>query len=308
MAVLVDARRQGDADSGLAPVALLSGVGPALAATLGKLGIEHIQDLWFHLPLRYEDRTRITPIGGLTAGDAAQVDGVIEAVDAGFRYRPQLKIAIGDASGATLVLRFYHFRHQQAQQFARGTRLRCYGQVRHGQHGLEMVHPQYRVVRGDAPVEATLTPVYPVTEGLGQQRLRVVIDKALARLPGEAALELIPADLLAPLGMLPLHDALLAVHHPAPDADVAALREGRHPAQQRLAFEELLAHHLSLKRMRAKVRRHRAPALPADPALRARFLAALPFVLTSAQGRVAGEVGHDLEAAVPMLRLVQGDV
>ncbi|MGH8111037.1 MAG: ATP-dependent DNA helicase RecG, partial [Rhodanobacteraceae bacterium] len=172
----------------------------------------------------------------------------------------------------------------------------------------EMVHPQYRVVRGDAPVEATLTPVYPVTEGLGQQRLRVVIDKALARLPGEAALELIPADLLAPLGMLPLHDALLAVHHPAPDADVAALREGRHPAQQRLAFEELLAHHLSLKRMRAKVRRHRAPALPADPALRARFLAALPFVLTSAQGRVAGEVGHDLEAAVPMLRLVQGDV
>ncbi|MGH8155472.1 MAG: ATP-dependent DNA helicase RecG [Rhodanobacteraceae bacterium] len=308
MAVLADARRHGEADPGLAPVASLPGVGPALAATLGKLGIAHVQDLWFHPPLRYEDRTRITPIGGLTAGDAAQVEGVIEAVDAGFRYRPQLKIAIGDASGATLVLRFFHFRHQQAQQFARGTRLRCYGQVRHGQQGLEMVHPQYRVVRGDAPVEATLTPVYPVTEGLGQQRLRVVIDKALALLPGEAALELIPPDLLAPLGMLPLHDALLGVHHPAPDADVVALLEGRHPAQQRLAFEELLAHHLSLKRLRAKVRRHRAPALLADPALRARFVAALPFVLTAAQDRVAGEVGHDLEAAVPMLRLVQGDV
>jgi ATP-dependent DNA helicase RecG len=304
----VDARKGSRGDSGFAPVTTLPGVGPALAEVLRKLGIERVQDLWFHLPLRYEDRTRITPIRDLVTGGSAQVEGVVEAVETGFRYRPQLRVAITDDSRETLVLRFFHFRRQQAQQFAPGARLRCFGAIRHGQHGLEMVHPQYRLLRGDVAVDATLTPVYPVTEGLGQQRLRGVIDKALACLPDEAALELIPPDLLAPLGLMPLRDALLQVHRPAPDADVAALLAGTHSAQQRLAFEELLAHHLSLKRMRARVRRQRAPALPVDPGLRKRFLDALPFVLTAAQRRVAAEVGRDLGKRVPMLRLVQGDV
>ncbi|MGN6192904.1 MAG: ATP-dependent DNA helicase RecG [Rhodanobacteraceae bacterium] len=295
-------------DAGLAPVSSLPGVGPALAETLRKLGIERLQDLWFHLPLRYEDRTRITPIRDLVAGESAQVEGVVEAVETGFRYRPQLRVAITDASHETLVLRFFHFRRQQAQQFAPGLRLRCYGAIRHGQHGLEMVHPQYRALHGDTAVEETLTPVYPITEGLGQQRLRGVIDKALARLPGEAELELIPSDLLQPLGLMPLREALLGAHRPAPDADVQALLSGRHPAQQRLAFEELLAHHLSLKRLRAQVRKHRAPALPADPASRQRFIDTLPFTLTGAQRRVASEIARDLAKRVPMLRLVQGDV
>ncbi|HEX5489003.1 MAG TPA: ATP-dependent DNA helicase RecG [Rhodanobacteraceae bacterium] len=308
MAGTVDARKGSRGDSGFAPVTTLPGVGPALAEVLRKLGIERVQDLWFHLPLRYEDRTRITPIRDLVTGGSAQVEGVVEAVETGFRYRPQLRVAITDDSRETLVLRFFHFRRQQAQQFAPGARLRCFGAIRHGQHGLEMVHPQYRLLRGDVAVDATLTPVYPVTEGLGQQRLRGVIDKALACLPDEAALELIPPDLLAPLGLMPLRDALLQVHRPAPDADVAALLAGTHSAQQRLAFEELLAHHLSLKRMRARVRRQRAPALPVDPGLRKRFLDALPFVLTAAQRRVAAEVGRDLGKRVPMLRLVQGDV
>ena len=295
-------------DPGLAPASSLPGVGPALAATLGKLGIERVQDLWFHLPLRYEDRTRITPIRDLAAGESAQVEGVVEAVETGFRYRPQLRVAITDASRETLVLRFFHFRRQQAQQFAPGVRLRCFGAIRHGQHGLEMVHPQYRMLHGDVAVEETLTPIYPVTEGLGQQRLRAVVDKALARLPDETTLELIPHDLLQPLGLMPLRDALLGVHRPAPDADVQALLAGRHPAQQRLAFEELLAHHLSLKRLRAQVRKHRAPALPTDPALQKRFLDALPFTLTRAQERVSNEIGGDLAKRAPMLRLVQGDV
>ncbi|MGH8190582.1 MAG: ATP-dependent DNA helicase RecG [Rhodanobacteraceae bacterium] len=308
MTAIAEPRTQSPGDPGLAPVTALPGVGPALAETLGKLGIERVQDLWFHLPLRYEDRTRITPIRELIAGESAQVEGVVEAVETGFRYRPQLRIAIGDASQETLVLRFFHFRRQQTQQFAPGTRLRCFGTIRHGQHGLEMVHPQYRILRGEAPVEAALTPVYPVTEGLGQQRLRGVIDKALERLPGEAALELVPPRLLAPLGLMPLRDALLGVHRPAPDADVAALVAGVHPAQQRLAFEELLAHHLSLKQMRARVRRQRAPSLPADVEFQQRFLAALPFTLTRAQQRVAEEVWRDLDKRVPMLRLVQGDV
>ena len=295
-------------DPGLAPASSLPGVGPAFAETLRKLGIERLQDLWFHLPLRYEDRTRITPIRDLVAGESAQVEGAVEAVETGFRYRPQLRVAITDASRETLVLRFFHFRRQQAQQFAPGLRLRCFGAIRHGQHGLEMVHPQYRMLHGDAAVEATLTPVYPVTEGLGQQRLRGIIDKALARLPGDAALELIPPDLLQPLGLMPLREALLGVHRPAPDADVQALLSGGHPAQQRLAFEELLAHHLSLKRLRAQVRKHRAPALPGDPGLQKRFVDSLPFGLTRAQQRVAQEIGRDLGKAVPMLRLVQGDV
>lgn len=303
-----EARSTAHADPGLEPVSVLSGVGPALLETLAKLGIEHVQDLWFHLPLRYEDRTRITPIAELVAGDAAQVEGVIEAVESGFRYRPQLRIALGDASHATLLLRFFHFRRQQVEQFKPGLRVRCYGQVRHGQHGLEIVHPQYRLLQGPAPIEDALTPVYPATEGLGQLRLRGLIDKALARLPESSRLELVPAEWLAPLDLMSLREALLMVHRPPPDADVGALLAGRHPAQQRLAFEELLAHHLSLKRMRARVRRRRAPALPVDAKLEARFLAALPFALTRAQRRVADEVAADLAKRVPMLRLVQGDV
>ena len=308
MIALSDRQSGPSNDPGLAPVSSLPGVGPALTETLHKLGVERVQDLWFHLPLRYEDRTRVTLIRDLVAGESAQIEGVVEAVETGFRYRPQLRVAIIDASHETLMLRFFHFRRQQAQQFAPGLRLRCFGAIRHGQHGLEMVHPQYRVLHGDVAMEETLTPIYPVTEGLGQQRLRAVIDKALARLPNETTLELIPPDLLQPLGLMPLRDALLGVHRPMPDADVQALLAGRHPAQQRLAFEELLAHHLSLKKLRARMRRHRAPALPPDPLLQKRFLHALPFELTRAQQRVAQEIGRDLAKQVPMLRLVQGDV
>ena len=308
MIALSDRQSGPSNDPGLAPVSSLPGVGPALTETLHKLGVERVQDLWFHLPLRYEDRTRVTLIRDLVAGESAQIEGVVEAVETGFRYRPRLRVAIIDASHETLMLRFFHFRRQQAQQFAPGLRLRCFGAIRHGQHGLEMVHPQYRVLHGDVAMEETLTPIYPVTEGLGQQRLRAVIDKALARLPNETTLELIPPDLLQPLGLMPLRDALLGVHRPMPDADVQALLAGRHPAQQRLAFEELLAHHLSLKKLRARMRRHRAPALPPDPLLQKRFLHALPFELTRAQQRVAQEIGRDLAKQVPMLRLVQGDV
>jgi ATP-dependent DNA helicase RecG len=295
-------------DAGRQPVTALTGVGPALARALEKLGVGCVQDLWFHLPLRYEDRTRIWPIRGLMVGVPAQIEGVVEAVESSFRYRPQLKVAIGDDSAATLLLRFFHFRKAQADQLKPGTRLRCYGEVRMGAQGPEMVHPQYqRVVRG-APLDARLTPVYPMTEGLGQKRLRGLIGKALELLPDADALELIPDELRAGMGLDSLRAALLMVHRPPPDADLAALASGEHPAQQRLAFEELLAQHLSLKRLRARVRNHRAPPLGGDGALRKRLRAALPFKLTAAQQRVDGEVCADLACAQPMLRLVQGDV
>ncbi|MDE2308001.1 MAG: ATP-dependent DNA helicase RecG [Xanthomonadaceae bacterium] len=297
-------------DPGIEPVGVLPGVGSALVAALARLGLERVQDLWFHLPLRYEDRTRVSAIADLRVGERAQVAGLVEAVERGFRYRPQLKVAIGDASRQTLLLRFFHFNRAQSEQLQPGTRLLCYGEVRHGAHGLEMVHPQYRRLgEGDAvSVDALLSPVYPSTEGLGQKRLAGVIGKALTLLPPAATLELIPPELCAGHGLTSLRDALLYVHRPPADAHLGQLMLGEHPAQQRLAFEELLARHLSLKRLRAAVRRRRAPRLADDTGLRRRLLAALPFELTAAQRRVSAEVAKDLAQARPMLRLVQGDV
>ncbi len=295
---------------GAARIDTLPGVGPALAASLGKLGLERVQDLWFHLPLRYEDKTRITAIADLRPGERAQVEGVVEAVERGFRYRPQLKVAIGDASGHTLLLRFFHFNRAQAEQLLPGTRVLCYGEVRHAAHGLEMVHPNYRRLAGDETtiVDDLLSPVYPTTEGLGQKRLLGVIAKALALLPPATQLELIPAALCRAHGLTSLRDALLYVHRPPPDAHLGELMLGRHPAQQRLAFEELLTQHLSLKRLRAAVKLRHAPVLGGAGELGRRLLAGLPFHLTAAQQRVAVEVAGDLAQAQPMLRLVQGDV
>ncbi|HEX7732873.1 MAG TPA: ATP-dependent DNA helicase RecG [Rhodanobacter sp.] len=297
-------------DAGMQPVSSLPGVGPALQALLQKLGLEHVQDLWFHLPLRYEDRTRVTAIADLRAGQSAQVVGAVEAVERGFRYRPQLKVAIGDESRQTLQLRFFHFNRAQAEQLLPGTRLLCFGEVRHTALGLEMVHPQYRRLAAgeEVAVEDRLSPVYPTTEGLGQQRLAGVVAKALALLPPESALELIPRGLCAAHGLASLREALLTVHRPPPDVRLDLLLHGRHPAQQRLAFEELLTQHISLKRMRAAVQRRKSPRLAAAGALRRQLMASLPFALTAAQRRVDEEVRRDLALAKPMLRLVQGDV
>jgi len=297
-------------DTGMRPVSSLPGVGPALAALLHKLGLERVQDLWFHLPLRYEDRTCVTAIADLRPGQSAQVTGTVEAAERGFRYRPQLRVAIADESRQTLQLRFFHFNRAQAEQLTPGARLVCFGEVRYAAQGLEMVHPQYRRLgAGEAVVvEDRLSPVYPATEGLGQKRLAGVIAKALALLPPDSALELIPHELCAAHGLASLREALLTVHRPAPDARLDLLLGGRHPAQQRLAFEELLTQHLSLKRMRAAMQRRKAPRLAATGALRERLLASLPFALTSAQQRVDAEVRDDLALATPMLRLVQGDV
>ena len=298
------------ADSSSAPVSSLPGVGPALRESLVKLGLATLQDLWFHLPLRYEDRTRVTAIADLRVGFPAQVEGVVEAVERGFRFRPQLRVALADASQRTLVLRFFHFSRAQAEQLKLGTRLRCYGDVRHGAQGLEIVHPQYQRLTGDelGDVEAALTPVYPTTDGVGPKRIAGVIRRALERLPGDDVLELVPKELRRGLKLASLREALLYVHSPPPDADVASLAEGSHPAQQRLAFEELLSHHLSLKRLRNQVRSHTAPALAGDGRLRRALLDALPYQLTGAQKRVGREVAHDIASVQPMLRLVQGDV
>ncbi|PTR23949.1 ATP-dependent DNA helicase RecG [Luteibacter sp. OK325] len=298
------------ADPGRAPLTTLGGVGPALAETLGKLGLREVQDLWFHLPLRYEDRTTVVPIADLRPGDRAQVEGIVEHVERGFRFRPQLKVIIGDDSGRPLLLRFFHFRKSQVDLLAKGARLLCFGEVRQGPQGLEIVHPQYQRIEVDEAVlvDERLTPVYPTTEGLGPRRLASVISRALAHLPADDRLELIPEEIGRPMGLTSLRDALLHVHRPPPDVDLRQLGEGTHPAQQRLAFEELLTQHLTLRRMRAAVKKRKSPALKSAGTLHDGLLAALPFALTKAQSRVSKEVARDLARAHPMLRLVQGDV
>ncbi|HET6586777.1 MAG TPA: ATP-dependent DNA helicase RecG [Oleiagrimonas sp.] len=286
----------------------LKGVGPALSSALTRLGLERVQDVWFHLPLRYEDRTRITAVDELVAGQSALVEGVVEMAENSFRYRPQLRVALVDDQGGTLLLRFFHFRRAQVEALRPGMRLRCFGDVRFGAQGPEMVHPQYSCVVRGAPLEQRLTPIYPSTEGLGQKRLARVVEQALECLPADAQLELIPETLRAPLGLGSLREALLCVHRPPVGADVTKLVSGQHPALQRLAFEELLAQHLGLKQLRSQVRKHRAPRLAVDKALTRRFLDALPFRLTDAQQRVEAEVARDMAGDEPMLRLVQGDV
>ncbi|WP_411852705.1 ATP-dependent DNA helicase RecG [Stenotrophomonas sp. LGBM10] len=289
---------------------MLAGVGPAVAAKLAARGLASLQDLWLHLPLRYEDRTRLTTIAQLLPGMAAQVEGRVSAVERGFRGRPVLKVAIEDDSYGTLVLRFFHFRAQQVAQFAVGARIRCYGTAKPGHTGLEIVHPSYRVLgsHDDDELGDSLDPVYPAVEGVGPATMRRFIGLALDRLPDEAALELLPVDWLSGLGLPSLRTALLTVHRPPPDADLAALAAGRHPAQRRLAIEELLAHHLSLRRQRMALQAHHAPSLRGQGALVERLRDSLPFRLTGAQQRVYEQIRKDLAKAHPMLRLVQGDV
>lgn len=250
------------------------------------------------------------PLRDLQSGVAGQVEGVIEAVERGFRYRPTLRVAIGDDSRASLVLRFFHFRAAQAAQFRPGERVRCYGTPRPGQYGLEMVHPSYQLLGRDegGALDERLHPVYPQIEGIGAAAMGRMIGHALDRLPEGDGLESLPAEALRTRGLPPLREALLTVHRPPPDADLAALLAVTHPAQRRLILEELLAHHLSLRRHRIAQQQHVAPVLAAGGALGERLRAALPFALTGAQERVLAQVSGDIARPVPMLRLVQGDV
>ena len=296
--------------SGDTLLSVLNGVGPAIARKLAERGLTTMQDLWLHLPLRYEDRTQLTTIRALRAGEAAQVEGVVEAVERGFRYRPMLRVAIGDDSQSTLVLRFFHFRAAQVAQFAIGARVRAYGTPRAGTYGLEIAHPSYRVLgAADAgTLRERLDPVYPAIEGVGAVQLARLIEAALQRLPDADALELLPPDALARLKLPTLRAALLTAHRPPADADLALLALGMHPAQQRLAIEELLAHQLSLRRQRMAIRRMGASPIAGAGELAAALTQRLAFVLTAAQQRVLAELRTDMAKSEPMLRLVQGDV
>ncbi len=293
------------------PVSSLKGVGPRVAERLARLGIRSLQDLLFHLPLRYQDRTHVVPIGALQPGTEAVVEGVVELSEVRFRRRRALLCWLSDGTGA-LALRFFHFTAAQQAGLARGVRLRCYGTVRVGPTSLEMVHPEHQRVGTDEPPPDAghLTPIYPTTEGVHQLVLRALTDQVLERLQREeeALTEWLPAPVLRQFRLPSLSAALRYVHRPPGGAPLQALEQGAHPAQQRLAFEELLAHHLSLRRLRENLRSHPAPRIPDQGALAQRLRAALPFQLTGAQRRVLAQIERDLAGPMPMLRLVQGDV
>ncbi len=291
-------------------VTALKGVGEALAEKLAKVGLENLQDVLFHLPLRYQDRTRVVPIGALRPGQDAVIEGVVSGADVVMGKRRSLVVRLGDGSGV-LSLRFYHFSMAQKDALKRGTHVRCYGEARPGASGLEIYHPEYRVLNGNEPpppVDQTLTPIYPTTEGLTQQRLRQLSQQTLALLGPRSLPDWLPDELARDYHLGPLGDAIRYLHQPPADADVDELAEGQHWAQHRLAFEELLTHQLSQQRLRESLRALRAPVLPKASRLPTQFLANLGFPPTGAQQRVGNEIAYDLSQQEPMLRLVQGDV
>lgn len=294
------------------PLTQLKGVGASLAETLKKLDLFSIQDLLFHLPFRYEDRTRIFPLNQLRAGQHALFEAEVKGSRIVHGRRRSLEVHVQDTSGQ-VALRFYHFSAVQAKQLTAGTRLRCYGEARLGQTGLEFYHPEYQVLKDSkkhAPPEK-LTPIYTLTDGIQQPRLRKLCSAALAFLDRHQITELIPDNILNELQLPKLQAAVKYLHAPPTDADQHALLEGYHPCQQRLIFEELLAHHMSLLELRTSMQRKTSPPLPETDlceTLRRQLLEQLPFTLTGAQMRVSEEIRTDLANPYAMLRLVQGDV
>ena len=293
----------------LRPVTALRGVGSALADKLAKLSVFTVQDLLFLLPLRYEDRTHIVPMGAVRDSERAVIEGAIELSDVVFRGRRQLLVRLADGTGF-VTLRFFHFSGAQQTALARGTRLRCFGEVRRGTSGWEMVHPEYRRVSNEEinATEASLTPVYPATEGVQQARLRQLTSLALQELHKQSVRDWLPMEILRDMELPPLHAALEFVHRPPPNARLELMATGKHPAQRRLAFEELLAQHLSLRLLRRDIQRDASWPLQNDKDGVTRFIPSLPFSLTNAQSRVWHEIEADIKHPHPMLRLVQGDV
>jgi ATP-dependent DNA helicase RecG len=286
----------------------LRGVGPAVAERLAKLNIERPIDLLFLLPQRYEDRTCLTPLGATIPGMRTVVEGDIALTEVVFRRRRTLLVRIIDGTGQ-LTLRFFYFSRAQQTGLKQGAHVRCYGEVRKGPGGLEMIHPEYRVVdKNDKhSLEETLTPIYPTTEGLQQPRLRNLVNQAIDRFLPQVT-DWIPQHCISAHGLPDLKSSILYMHRPPPDADLAALGAGIHACQRRLALEEMLAHHLSLRKIREQNRTRPAISLTGKHALRDQFLAALPFELTGDQRATLDDIDADLAGTHPMMRLVQGDV
>ncbi|AEX54231.1 ATP-dependent DNA helicase [Rahnella aquatilis CIP 78.65 = ATCC 33071] len=289
------------------PLTSLSGVGASQADKLTKLGLETIQDLLLHLPLRYEDRTRLYTINDLQPGIFATIEGEVLRSDISFGRRRMLTCQISDGTGM-VTLRFFNFNAAMKNSLAAGRRVTAYGEIKRGTIGAEIIHPEYRIQGENSEVvlQESLTPVYPTTEGIRQATLRKLTDQALELLDTVPIAELLPEELSRSL--IPLPQALHLLHRPPPDIQLADLEKGHHPAQRRLIMEELLAHNLSMLAVRAGTQSYKALPLHHDDRLKNQFLASLPFSPTGAQQRVVAEIEQDLAKSYPMMRLVQGDV
>ena len=291
----------------LQAVTELKGVGPKMAENLQKIGIEKIQDLLFHLPLRYQDRTQIYPIGSTQHGQEVVIQGEVEHSEIVYRRRRMMICTLSDNTGM-ITLRFFHFSNAQQKDLSRGTKVRCFGEVRISKSTREMVHPEYKILQDGATLELTdaLTPIYPTTKGLQQRSLLRLASEAIAQLQGLD--NLIPQQIAQQYNLSNIEQALLTLHQPTSDVSVNQLLERSHPAQQRLIFEELLAHHLSLRKLREQQKQ--TPGIPLNSSNQyfKKLIQALPFDLTNAQKKVIEEIKHDLQQPWPMSRLVQGDV
>jgi ATP-dependent DNA helicase RecG len=289
------------------PLTDFKGVGSKVATKLHKIGLYTVQDLLFHLPHRYEDRTRVYPISDLLPHIHASVEGEVMSCDIQFGRKRMLVVRISDTTG-TITLRFFHFSAAQKNNLENGTKIRAFGEIRAGKFGLEMMHPEYKLLNTEAKgqLEEALTPVYPATEGVKQVTLRNLTEQALTYLKRGGLAELLPEGLYEQ--QISLEDSLNLVHRPPPDVALSLLEEGLHPAQQRLVIEELLAHHLSVLKVRQQSDKHHSQAISPDPRLIKQLLNALPFAPTNAQNRVVSEIQSDMQKNSPMMRLVQGDV
>ncbi len=289
----------------------LHGVGEKLAEQLNEIGIHSITDLLFHLPFRYEDRTHLVPIGSVLPGQRVLINGKIEYSNVVFGRRRSLVVVLNDGTGL-IYLRFFHFRQQQQRAYKAGGHLRCFGEVRAGYKGLEMVHPSCQRIStrqlNESP-DGQLTPVYPSTSGLQQPRWLKLTEQALLLLAKDQLplAEILPAALRKKFSLPRLKPALQQLHRPDSDTDTAQLAAGRHPAQRRLILEELSAHQLAMKRLSQMLADIQAPVMENDK-LQKQLLAALPYSLTDAQRRVIDELDTDLGKHRPMMRLLQGDV
>ena len=282
----------------------IPGVTPAIAGRLAQLGLLRSQDLVLHLPLRYEDETRITPIAAAGTGAPIQIEVSVESAEILYRPRRQLLVRVSDASGEA-ALRFFHFYPSQMRVLAPGTKLRVFGELRPGFFGGEMIHPRYQVAQGDEQLPQALTPVYPVVSGLTQATLRRLIEKAIER---ESLEEGLPEAIIARYKLAPFKQTVMDLHHPRPGEDTGAFDERTHPAWRRIKFDELLAQQLSMRKHYRERRARMAEALAENGTLVRNLLATLPYQLTRAQQRVWAEIETDLARAHPMHRLLQGDV
>ena len=289
------------------PLTALSGVGAAVSAKLSRIGINNLQDLLFHLPIRYEDRTRITPIADLRPEQYATIEGIVQTSEVQFGRRPILTVSLSDGT-SKVTLRFFNFNAGMKNSFQNGVRVKAFGEVKRGRFIAEIHHPEYQIIRDNAPLilEENLTPIYSVTEGLKQTSLRKLTDQALELLEKIQIAEILP-DEFNP-HPFSLKEAIRFLHRPPPDISCEMLEQGKHPAQQRLIFEELLAHNLAMQKVRLKTQQLFALPLLTKTDLKSVFLAQLPFQPTNAQKRVSADIEADLARDYPMMRLVQGDV